>query len=827
MSSAPAPDQAMLQRSFTLLQQVHAAMTPAYEARTADAANALDKQATLCAAIRIFVAAVVAGEAAADSLSMDMVVNEFGVLGNLLAAAGRVAEAEAAFDETAMAASRLGTPAHEARVAIDRAIFLQRRGAYAQALALLFATRDHLAARGEDPDAQVSATVNLGTALSELFRWLGDHGRAATEVGHTKRLAVGLARRAADRSDAAASLLFEQDLGQLLFQAAMILLEAGRWRWARSVLEASAPYLASLGPAPAASLDFYRARLALGEHRHTEALVLIDGLCAAFDQLPSLRAKRGALRVLRASTLIAAGRAAEALPDAREGVRLEGAADQRESIWKAHWQEARATRAAAGNAAALHAFDQVIAALDGVRRASLGLRLDSLFLKERLPAVEEAILCAAAHGDAARGLAYADAVKSRFLASALTAGAPPLPSPELLEKLDRLAMQIDTTADAEKRQELVRERAAQVERIRLERGPLPAPPGDPALLLELLTARGQAALQLFHASGRVVAVLLQDGRLAIDMLELSPETRAGLRAYAANLMLAVPSSPDFDPQHLGLDAAGLVPPRLLEQALGAKALLVAPHAALNILPWAALPRGGRRLFEHLPIGQLPCIAALSPLAALPASLPRLALLGDPQSPRATREEGRADLGSSVADLAALYGPGRMVALPITRRAASTAGFNDLLAAPGAERCILHLACHGRFDHDDPHGSGLLLADRMLTAAEVALRPLPAREVTLAACSTGVRPEAAGGVRLLGDDVVGLPASFLEAGAAAVLVSVTRAGDREATAFFHAYHAARLVNSTPLEAFAAAQRTMLADDRWKIRRWVGFTLYGCA
>ncbi|KRR22662.1 hypothetical protein CQ14_31155 [Bradyrhizobium lablabi] len=86
--------------------------------------------------------------------------------------------------------------------------------------------------------------------------------------------------------------------------------------------------------------------------------------------------------------------------------------------------------------------------------------------------------------------------------------------------------------------------------------------------------------------------------------------------------------------------------------------------------------------------------------------------------------------------------------------------------------------------------------------------------------------AAGGVRLLGDDVVGLPAGFLEAGAAAALVSVTEAGDRETATFFNAYHAARLDGCTPLKAFAATQRRMLADERWPIRRWAGFTLYGC-
>ena len=145
--------------------------------------------------------------------------------------------------------------------------------------------------------------------------------------------------------------------------------------------------------------------------------------------------------------------------------------------------------------------------------------------------------------------------------------------------------------------------------------------------------------------------------------------------------------------------------------------------------------------------------------------------------------------------------GLIVALPVTGQAALP-GFHALLAAL-VRGGILHLACMAA-STTTPDGSGLLLADRLLTAAEVALCPLPAREVTLAACSTGERPEAAGGVRLLGDDVVGLPASFLEAGAAAALVSVTRAGDGETAQFFHAYHSARL-GGTPLWPQAAACR----------------------
>lgn len=813
----------VLQRTLDLQMQVKSAAELAYRARLEGTAEALDKQAALCNVLRTFVAEVIAGKASTDGLSLNAVVNEFAVLGDFLTTAGRFSEADAAFEEAKCASGRLGTPDHQKQATIAQiglARSLQQRGAYAQALRLLYTARDALPPDGADPDAQVSAAVNLGEALCELFRWLGDHRRAIRELAVTKRLARQLARAAAARGHS----LFEWDLAQLLFQDALLLLDRGRWRWAGRAFAATEGYIVSLGPASAATLHYYRARLALGEGNFGLALALTDKARPAFEELPPLQHKRGTLRVLRAQILIDAGRGGEALSEAVEGVQLETAAEQHETIWKAHWQEARTRRAIGGSGEALPAFDRAVAVLDQARNTSLGLRLDNLFLKERLPVVEEAILCAAEHGDAGRCLTYADTVKSRFLARALHAGKPPKPRPEWAERLGCIGLELEA-APIEKRPSLVLERAAILERLRLERGPLPLPPSDPEMLLSGLAAQDQAALQLWYARGRVVTVLLQDGCLELETLELTPQAREALRAYATNLMLARPSGADFDPQHLGLDATDLVPPRLLERALGAQALLVSPHAALNILPWASLPRGGRRLFEFLPVGQLPCLAALPSLAVRPTASPRLMLFGDPQTQRATAQEAKADLGSHVADLAVLYGPDRMVAPPVTRQAAKVEGLQDLLAKPGAQNGILHLACHGRFDHDDPEGSGLLLADRMLTAAELSLRPLPAGEVTLAACSTGVRPEAAGGVRLLGDDVVGLPAALLEAGAASILVSVTLAGAKEAGSFFCAYHTARLDGQAPLRAFATAQRRMLAEP-WKIHRWAGFTLYGC-
>ena len=50
-------EQQMLLHSLELLQQINNAMLPAYIARSAGAADALEKQAALCRAVRTMIAA--------------------------------------------------------------------------------------------------------------------------------------------------------------------------------------------------------------------------------------------------------------------------------------------------------------------------------------------------------------------------------------------------------------------------------------------------------------------------------------------------------------------------------------------------------------------------------------------------------------------------------------------------------------------------------------------------------------------------------------------------------------------------------------------------
>jgi CHAT domain-containing protein len=93
----------------------------------------------------------------------------------------------------------------------------------------------------------------------------------------------------------------------------------------------------------------------------------------------------------------------------------------------------------------------------------------------------------------------------------------------------------------------------------------------------------------------------------------------------------------------------------------------------------------------------------------------------------------------------------------------------------AQYALLHFACHGLFDDDVPamssivfaEASGLLRSDEdgYLTVPEIALLNLNAQMVLLSACQTGL-----GDVKR-GDGMVGLPRSFLVAGARNVGVSL--------------------------------------------------------
>lgn len=829
-------DGAAIMEQARLMLALGAAQRAAIAAHASGGAGLLAAQLALCAAIEHTLAFGVRHDPTGVRGSVEMAVNEFGTLGDLLENAGEPG-ADAAFERATRHARDYGATDLIARGLVNFAAHCQVRGEFAQALAMLYEARDLAESTPGAPEAQVDAIVSVGRRFAEVWRWLGDFRASATELARSSARVAKLLKAA----DAIQSVVLRMRLNDLMLEEALAHIDKGGIRLddAERLLDAIEPIYLTLGIAPAAAMRYYRAKIAAGRGNTAVALAIIDAALPTFSSEPALRSKVGTIRTLRARILNDAGDGAEALADAEAGAADAIAMGARETLWNAHWQLARARGAVNNVQGALCAFDDAVAAVDAVRVRSLGYRLDNLFLRERRPMFDAAMRLAAVKGDAVRAARYADAVKSRFLARALEEGPGETPGADWVARLDTLGIAIDAIdrdplvrAGSDELTRLRAERAAMIERQRIERSS--AENSAPILLnveavLADLATRDQAALQLFVVDDAVIATLLYGGEARVATLKLDAQMRDAIAAYSANLAQepGYQSSPHHDPAHLGLAFNRLIPAVLVERALGARSLLVAAHDATNLLPWAMLPLGEQRLCEVLPVGLTPNLAAIVPLAARPVARARAALLGAPDESDLPAAQRLVWPRNEINTLAELYGGANaLMDAPATGVVATLDRLRALFSHPDAGDAILHLACHGIFVADDPAGAGLRLTGRTLSAAEIAVRPLRFGEVTLAACSTALRPTEVDGVRLLGDDVVGLPASFLESGVGALLVSTTPAGDAASAAMLVGYHSRRLVGETPLLAFAATQRAMLAEGAHRPRDWAGFCIYAC-
>ncbi|GJD52947.1 hypothetical protein OPKNFCMD_5715 [Methylobacterium crusticola] len=826
-----------------VLRQAHltlaqgAALRRVVAAMTAPLAEQVAARAGLCRAIEAVLDHACRSSAPGLRGTVEMAVNEYGTLSDLHASAGDHEAARQAFERGLAIADLYGDPALIARMATDRAMHFRQAGRYATVLAVLFAERDRLQRVAPQPSEPIDPVHKVELAIAETLRWLGDFPRSEA---HLRNLRARLDGTQDGRADPLRTFFQDNRAINLDAQEMYLALDraeqasgAGRAHWldvAQAALDRLHPRYAALAPWAGEAMRVQQCHILRLRGDHQGALTLLDALLPAFDGHEQLAQKRGTARVLRARLLNETGRGREAVDDAAAGIAGETAYGQWETIWKAHWQLARAQQARSRAREALDAFDAAVSALDQLRTASLGFRLDNLALRTARPMLDEAIATAVGHRDGARAARYADAIKSRFLSLSLAAGAIAAPRPEDVDRLDGLGARIDSLVSAygEAAPEATTDiaaRAALIERMRMKAGASGGAPSaslDMPATLAVLRAAGQAAIQLFLAGNVLTIVLLKDGEATAHARVLPAPVTEALAAFERNVTLPAHEqfARDYDPAERHLSVETFLPEAVLGAVLAARALLVCPHGLLNLLPWPAMPCDERRLFEFLPVGTLPNLACIAPLAARRPGGGRVALLGAPIPRSAALALPQTE--TELADLAALYGE-RLVGAPRVGPEATLAAFRALLGCREAAGAALHIATHGVFLRDDPAGAALVLTDRLLTAAEIALHPLPFTEVTLSACSTGVRPSRIGDVDMLGDDLVGLPASLLEAGAASVLTSITPAAPEASAALFTGYHRRRLGGMLPLEAFATTQRAMLEAGTAPLPGWIGFSL----
>lgn len=152
-----------------------------------------------------------------------------------------------------------------------------------------------------------------------------------------------------------------------------------------------------------------------------------------------------------------------------------------------------------------------------------------------------------------------------------------------------------------------------------------------------------------------------------------------------------------------------------------------------------------------------------------------------------------------------------------------------MGAPAAR--VVHLACHGVVDDDEPLFGGLVLAyptgedliadpyaDDLLAVWEIANLDLSAEVVVLSACSTGRGPI------MRGEGIVGMVGATLAAGARSAIVSLWPVDDDATATFMGALHVHLSGGARADEALRRAR-----ENVWKSmpapRHWASWVFHG--
>jgi len=385
-------------------------------------------------------------------------------------------------------------------------------------------------------------------------------------------------------------------------------------------------------------------------------------------------------------------------------------------------------------------------------------------------------------------------------------------------------------------------------------------PPDPAEIARALQTSGNDVL-LYLVPGReavsgYAVTVDRAGQVGVVSLEQLREDAAALVSFVQALRV-FDDTDDLQPAsswRQALDevcrwawdaALSLVLPAV--QALSGGSLprvVVVPVGALTTVPWAGAWRasdGGRRyavadaVWTMAASARQFCAVAQRPVIRSGDTL----VIGNPDgSLPAAGIEAEAVHG-------AFFPRGRYLGLP-SDYAAGAGTADEVLAwltEPGASRQMLHIACHGVVDADQPTNSYLRLADDQRLVVRDLVRATRSAHtdvgtVMLAACRTSVA-----GIRH--DEALSMGNIFLAAGARSVFASLWRVFDTTTSLFmFMLHYFLREEPGDPAGALRRAQLWMLDDDRrapeimpeWLSRRarrlsarepfaWAGFVHFG--
>jgi len=297
-------------------------------------------------------------------------------------------------------------------------------------------------------------------------------------------------------------------------------------------------------------------------------------------------------------------------------------------------------------------------------------------------------------------------------------------------------------------------------------------------------------------------------------LHIIPVVRAVLHEEIRGLLLALQNEDADATRRLGRMSQLLGVAALLRNTRGRR-IVVVPHDAIVNVPFAALPidDSGTRMCERYTVAYVPHVEYLAPR--------RRKVHGGSLLGVAVSDYGgqRADLPGAREEVATVGAISAKHGWTVTRLEEAEARSSAVVRALSTHRWA-HFACHGVFDRDQPHRSGLLVGGlETLTVEQISSLDLSQMHaVVLAACWT------AESAALPGLERISLPGALLRAGAGAVVASlweVDDAGSRELMQAF--YERAPTIGCEA--ALAEIQRDAHRRRRGSERQWANFVVYG--
>lgn len=247
---------------------------------------------------------------------------------------------------------------------------------------------------------------------------------------------------------------------------------------------------------------------------------------------------------------------------------------------------------------------------------------------------------------------------------------------------------------------------------------------------------------------------------------------------------------------------------------GFDTVLIAPVGVLNYLPFGALVRDSSGAQPHYAVqdatfAKIPNLYAVqSMLRARPSTAFGHLVLGDPDGtlPQARQE---------AAEIAAILGADDVALLT-----GDDANLDALVQNASAARFV-HLAMHGKLDHESPRNSYLLLGEgRRLTLPQIMTLPLDNADlVFLSACETALGTD--------GLEHRTIAQAFNHAGAPTIIASHWQVDDAATRALSTSFYRTRMQTEQTAAALAAVQRAMISagGDFAKPGYWAGFSVFG--